>query len=62
VWALGGRAGNTVLAAVVTALNFDRISAQAAADPSPARLTGPAAMARFAAATPPLSDEEIDGV
>jgi hypothetical protein len=62
VWALGGRAGNTALAAGVKALNFDRINAPAAADPSPARLTEPAAMARFAAATPPLSDEEVDGV
>jgi hypothetical protein len=62
VWALGGRAGNTVVAAGVKELNFDRISTQAAADPSPARLTGPAAMARLAAATPPLDDEQLEAV
>jgi hypothetical protein len=62
VWALGGRAGNTVVAAGVKELNLDRISAQAAADPSPARLTSPAAMARLAAATPPLDDEEVEEV
>ncbi len=59
VWALGGRAGNTVVAGGMTELNFARISAQAAADPSPARLTGPVAMARLAAPTPPLRDEEM---
>ncbi len=62
VWALGGRAGNTVVGASVKELNFDRISTQAAADPSPARLTGPAAMARLAAATPPLSDHDVEQV
>jgi hypothetical protein len=62
VWTLGGRAGNTVVAAGVNELDLDRISAQAAADPSPTRLTGPAATARLAAATPPLGDEEVDDV
>jgi hypothetical protein len=46
----------------VKELNFDRISAEAAADPSPARLTGPTAMARLAAATPPLGDEQVEEV
>ena len=40
VWALGGRAGNTVLAAGVVDPDLGRIGARAAADPSPARLTG----------------------
>jgi hypothetical protein len=62
VWALDGRAGNTVVAAGVKELNLNRISAQAAADPSPARLAGPAAMARVAAATAPLADEEVEEV
>ena len=60
VWAFGGRGGNTVVAAGVKEPNFDRISAQTAADPSPARLTAPAAMARLAAATPALDDHELE--
>lgn len=59
VWAFGGRGGNTVVAAGVKEPNFDRISSQTAADPSPARLTAPAAMARLAAATPALDDHEL---
>ena len=59
VWALGGRAGNTVVAGAVAELNVDRIGAQAAADASPARLTAPAAMARLVAGTLPLRDEEV---
>ena len=46
VWALGGRAGNTVVAGSVARLNLDRIAALVAADPSPARLTPPAEMRR----------------
>jgi hypothetical protein len=38
VWSLRGRGGNTVLGACATELSLDRISAHAAADPSPARL------------------------
>lgn len=62
VWALGGRAGNTVVAGSVAELNLDRIGAQAAGDPSPARLTSPAAMARLVAGTVPLRDEEVGEV
>ena len=62
VWALGGRAGNTVVVAGVAELNLDRIGAQAAADPSPARVTAPDAMARLVAATPPLRDEDYEPV
>ncbi len=62
VWALGGRMGNTVVAACVAELNLDRIGAQAAGDPSPARLTAPDAMARLVAGTPPLRDEEVGEV
>jgi hypothetical protein len=61
-WSLGGRAGNTVLGAGATELNLDRISAHAAADPSPARLTPPAAIARLVAGTPALRDEEVGPV
>jgi hypothetical protein len=61
VWALGGRAGNTVLAGAAAALDLDRIRAQAAADPSPARLTPPVAMARMLESTPLLRDEDIRG-
>jgi hypothetical protein len=38
VWALGGRAGNTVVIGSVAGLDLDRIATQAAADSSPARL------------------------
>jgi hypothetical protein len=56
VWTLGGRVGNTVVAGCVARLDLDRIAAQAGADPSPARLATPAALADMLAATPPLSD------
>jgi hypothetical protein len=59
VWALGGWVGNTVLAGSVAALDLPRIAARAAADPSPARLTGPAAMAQRLAGSPPLRDDEL---
>lgn len=58
VCALGGRAGNTVVIGSVVALDLTRIAARAAADPSPARLTPPPAMARRVAGTPPLRDED----
>lgn len=38
VWTIGGRAGNTVVAGTVAALDLERIAAQAAADPSPGRV------------------------
>ena len=60
VWALGGRAGNTVVVAGRARLDLDRIAAQTAADPSPARLSAPAQMARLVAGTAPLRDEELD--
>lgn len=51
VWALGGRAGNTVLAGCRTRLDLDLIAARAAADRSPARLTRPADLARLLSGT-----------
>ena len=59
VWALGVRAGNTILAGTVADLDLDRIAAQAAADPSPARLTRPDAMALLVGGTPALRDEDL---
>ena len=59
VWALGGRAGNTILAGSVASLDLGRIAAQAAADPSPARLTPPDALAPRLAGTPALRDEDV---
>ena len=59
VWALGGRVGNTVVAGSAAALDLPRIAARAAADPSPARLTPPRAMAQRLAGTPPLRDDEL---
>jgi hypothetical protein len=57
VWALGGRAGNTILVGSAARVDLGRIAAQAAADPSPARLTPPDAMALRLAGTVPLRDE-----
>jgi hypothetical protein len=59
VWALGGRAGNTILVGAVAALELDRIAAAAAADPSPTRLTPPDAMAALIGGTAPLRDAEV---
>jgi hypothetical protein len=59
VWALGGRAGNTILAGAVAKLDLGRIAGQVAADPSPARLTAPDAMALLVAGTAPLRDEDL---
>ena len=59
VWALGGRTTNTVVIGAATDLNLDQIAARTAADPSPARLTPPAAMIRWVAGTPPLRDEDV---
>jgi hypothetical protein len=59
VWSLGGRVGNTVVAGTVAPLDLHRIATRAAADPSPARVVAPDAMARLAAGTPPLHDEGV---
>ena len=59
VWALGGRAGNTILAGGARPLDLDRIAAQAAADPAPARVTAPAPMADLISGSSPLRDEEL---
>jgi len=59
VWALGGRAGNTIVVGSLIALDLDRIAAAAAADPSPARLMPPEALARGVAGTLPLRDEQV---
>ena len=59
VWCLGGRVGNSVVAGSVAALDLQLIAARVLADPSPARLTRPADMARRLAGTPPLLDDEV---
>jgi hypothetical protein len=61
VWTLGGRTGNTVVAAGAVGFELDlgRVAAQAAADPSPARLTPPAVTARLVAAVAALRDEDL---
>jgi hypothetical protein len=59
VWALGGRSGNTVVAGSVAKLDLRRIAAQAAADPSPARLTTPGAWAARLAGTAPMHDADV---
>ncbi len=60
VWALGGRAGNTVIVGCITELELERIAARAAADPAPAQLMTPATMARLVAGAAPLRDEDGD--
>ncbi|HEX3976953.1 MAG TPA: fused MFS/spermidine synthase [Solirubrobacteraceae bacterium] len=60
VWSLGGRVGNTVVAGSVAALDLQRIATRAAADPSPARLTRPGAMAQRLAGTAPLHDDALE--
>lgn len=59
VWSLGARAGNTIVAGSARALDLDRIAAQAAADPSPARLTPPVEMASRAAGAVPVRDDGV---
>jgi len=58
VWTLGARVGNTVVVAgrPPVALDVDRIAAIATADPSPARVTAPAELARAIAGTAPAHD------
>jgi hypothetical protein len=58
VWALGVPAGNTIVIGCEAELHIEQIAAQAAADPSPARVTAPATMARMIAATAALRDSE----
>jgi hypothetical protein len=62
VWTLGARAGNTIVAGMATELDLDlaRIAAAAAADPSPARLSAPAEIARRVAGAVPLRDEGVE--
>lgn len=57
VWALDGRAGNTVVAGNHGPADLKRIGSRTAADPSPARLTDPRAMARLVAGTVAWRDE-----
>lgn len=61
VWTLGGRVGNTIVVGSACGLGIDLagVAAQAAADPSPARLVAPEALARMLAGTIPLRDEEV---
>lgn len=58
-WIGGGRAGNTVVVGTRRSLRAGHLAAQLAADPSPARLTSPDAVARLVAGTPALHDGEL---
>jgi hypothetical protein len=58
VWALGARAGNTIVVGQTAPPSLNRIRALAAADPSPARLTTPGRLAHLTATTPPRRDAE----
>jgi hypothetical protein len=57
VWALAGRAGNTAVIGCHATADLDLIGSRVAADPSPARLTGPRELARLVAGAIPLRDE-----
>jgi hypothetical protein len=61
VWALGARAGNTIVAGSATALDLDRIAAAAASDASPARPTPSAELTRLAAGAVPPRDDWVEG-
>ena len=58
-WAVGGRAGNTIVAGSRARLDLDRIGARAAADASPARVTAPGELVRTVAGSVALRDEEL---
>ncbi len=58
-WGLVGRGGNTVLVGASSSLDLDRIAAEAAADPSPARLLAPKRLTQLIASTPALRDEGL---
>lgn len=57
-WALGGRAGNTVLVGARAVPGPDGVGAALAADPSPARILDPGALARLTSGTLALRDGE----
>ncbi len=59
VWTLGGRVGNTVVTGDRLDFDLSPIAARAAADPSPARLIAPAAMARRVATSIASHDADI---
>lgn len=59
VWALGDRASNTIVVGSAVRLDLGRIAARSAADPTPARLTSPEAMALRLAGTSPLHDHDL---
>jgi hypothetical protein len=59
VWALGARAGNTIVVGSARPLDLDRIAAEAVADPSPARLTRPETMAPLISGSVPARDEGV---
>jgi hypothetical protein len=56
VWTLGAHVGNTIVCGSRAVLNLDRIAAQVAADPSPARLRDPLSVVRVAPVTPAFRD------
>ncbi|MBV9818376.1 MAG: fused MFS/spermidine synthase [Solirubrobacterales bacterium] len=58
MWAVSSRGANTVLVGAVAALHLDRIAARAAADRSPARVTGHRALAQLSAGAPAPRDPE----
>jgi hypothetical protein len=62
VWGLTARGGNTVVVGTRGRPDLERIAAQAAADPSPARLIDPGSMTRLIGGTSPRRDEEIGGL
>lgn len=58
VWAVGARAGNTIVCGSRSALDLDRLAARLAADPSPARMIRPDAISRTAPVTVAWRDDD----
>jgi hypothetical protein len=59
VWTIGGRSGNTVVVGAAAQLDLALVSTRVAADPSPPRVTWPAALAALLSGTTPLHDEDL---
>ena len=56
VWSVGAPSGNIVLAGDAANVDADRVATEAAADPAPAWLTPPGAIAQMIAGTSALRD------
>jgi hypothetical protein len=60
VWTLGARSGNTIVAGTAEPADLAVVSARAAADPSPARVTTPATLRTQLGGIAPLRDADLE--